>query len=501
MSFRFLPHLGTKLLAPAPQLNDFVPSYPVPPGQAGKPYRDGWDVRRAVDQGMNRSTWVYRCVQTIASNQSRLPIVMRANDRWNGDPIDHPLLDTLNFLTSPYESAPIWRKRLSMQVLLNRQGAMIEVIRSRMGQVLALYLLPAGYTWPIPDEKTFVSAFRVQMPGKAWYDIPAENVIWIREPHPTDPYAGLTPLEAAGLAVETDWYAKMYQRNFLMNDGRPGGLLRVAGDMSADDQEELRTRFQGPVGNGYQAAGRISVVEADDIDFTDLASNSRDAQYVESRSADKDEILEAFGVPESMLGNASAKTFSNAEAELTMFWRETMLNHLGLIAAGLDVLDPAPKLFVGFDLRQVAVLEEDQRKRRAYMLTEVAANAITADEYRMETGREPIGADKLYQPIMNVVVADSTAPSVGPAFDKNPDEWSPSLVQASIISRRFPELKAILAQLDEDTATLVVDAVAEEVDSKVAKIEDPEEDPDEMALRREGGKPDSGKAPAPPPGG
>lgn len=426
----FADSIGRKALPDAPTLNSDVPAYPVPPGQAGKPYRDGWDVRRAVDQGLNRSTWVYRCVGAISGNSAKLPMIMRQDNPISGPEINTPLTDLFNFKTSPYESALIWRKRLSQQVLLNRQGAMVEVIRSRFGEVLALYLLPAGYTWPIPNEKTFVSAFRVQFPGKSWYDVPAENVIWIREPHPTDPYAGLTPLEAAGLAVETEWYAKLYNRNFLLNDGRPGGILVVKGEMDDDDIQEVRRRFAGPSGWGVGAAGRIAVIEGDDgADFVDTATSPRDAQWLEGKQDAKQEILEAFGVPESVIGNASGRTYDNADAELEVFWRETMLPHLELIARALDDLDTDPRLYFGFDLSRVHVLDRDQRDRRTFTLSEKNANVITTDEYREETGREPLGqgAGKLYMPLANVEIADSA--SVTP-YNHEVSEYEPALRQA-----------------------------------------------------------------------
>lgn len=805
-----LPAVGRsrKALEPAPQLNAWVPAYPVPPGQAGRPYRDGWDVQRAVEQGMSRSVPLMRGIMAIANNQAKLPIVMREGNRWSGREVEHPLTVLFNAKTSMYETALNFRKRLSMQLLLNPQGAMIEVIRSRMGQVLALYLLPAGYTWPIPDEQVFVSAFRVQMPGKcllpgtgivtkrgvvpvedvqvgdqvvthlgrwrkvtdtsvrptedgemvvqlkgkgleaitltgdhkvwaarygyrqsrrfegvgwvpakemvarassghkphhamtvpkldaeahpvvrlldyvheskfqvseaggvlvsshrnttsvpaevklthqlgrllglylaegwtsgsrgpsemgwafhedetnlqaevvealsdifgvdakvserpgrcravlacsrlvanlfacgdartkrlpdwawggdrefmegllsgwvdgdghvrqrgeqsevsvstaseslawhmrliaiacgreayqasrerkspfggamstehvvswtegrrrpgmyrlddqsltapveqvepvdysgpvhdltveddhsfltvggmvhnSWFDVSAENVIWIREPHPTNPYSGITPLEPAGLAVETDWFARMYQRNFLVNDGRPGGILAVKGELEDDDAEELRTRIQGRVGNGYNAAGRIAVIEADDITYEDLAAVPRDAQYTESRESDKEEILGALGVPESIAyANSSEKTFNNADADIDVFWRETMLNHLGLIAAGLDELDPNPQMFLGYDLRQVKVLQKDEQERKEFALSEVNANVISADEYRDATGRDPVGASRLYQPVQLLPVANTAAPSVLP-YDHNPNMWDPATDEAT----------------------------------------------------------------------
>ena len=49
---------------------DIGPGAPVAqnPGYAGKPYRDSWDIERAYREGMQKVTWVSRCIDAIAGN-------------------------------------------------------------------------------------------------------------------------------------------------------------------------------------------------------------------------------------------------------------------------------------------------------------------------------------------------------------------------------------------------------------------------------------------------
>jgi DNA modification methylase len=75
-------------------------------------------------------------------------------------------------------------------------------------------------------------------------------------------------MESAGVAIEIENLAKLYNRNFLLNDGRPGGLLVLRGEIDDDDKEELRSRFRGNIGR----VGSTTVVSADDgVDFVDFA--------------------------------------------------------------------------------------------------------------------------------------------------------------------------------------------------------------------------------------
>ena len=54
------------------------------PGMVGKPYRDSWDIERAYREGMAKVTWVNRCIDAIAGNQARLPVMLRKDNSPDG---------------------------------------------------------------------------------------------------------------------------------------------------------------------------------------------------------------------------------------------------------------------------------------------------------------------------------------------------------------------------------------------------------------------------------
>lgn len=384
---RWIPELSFKTAAdPANALRRSTSSQYVFPGIA---YSDNWSVDRAIRDGFERSLWVFKSVDAIASNQARIPIVIRRGDEHEGDLVtDDPILRLLNRRPNKYETAAAFRYRLSAQLLLSKKGAFVEVVRDRMGRPAALYLLPPHRTNPIPDAENFVSGYQLTQADGVVEEIEPERVLWIKKPHPIDPYTGITPLEAAGLTVDTDFYARLYNRNFMQNDGRPGGLIGVKGQMLPDDAAELKRRFSG----GPAAAGRTTVIEADDISWVDTATTPRDAQYVESMGITKTDILLAFGVPESVIGNASGRTYDNADAEENIFWRVTMLPHLDLIAAGFDELTVGgwdDEDFVGFNTDGVDVLRREEKARHDKLMSEFQVGLITVNEYREGTGRDP----------------------------------------------------------------------------------------------------------------
>lgn len=369
-------------------------------GIAGKPYKDSWDIERAYREGMAKVTWVNRCVDAIAGNQARLPAMLRADNSPDGKIVknnkDNKILDILNTKANMGENSFVFRYRLSSQLLLSSRGAFIEKVRGRDGSIVALQLLPPQHTAPIPDPKTFVSGFEVDMRNGTKVTLKADDVIWIRKPHPLDPYLSLTPLESAGIAVEIENLSKIYNRNFLLNDGRPGGMIVIRGEIDDDDKDELRARFRGNINR----AGSITVVSSDEgVDYVDTGASPRDANYIQMRQITKEEILASFGVPESVIGNASGRTFSNAGEEHRVFWNETLLPHLELIARGLDELDD--EHYIDFDTSDVPILILYKQERDRYLLDEFQNGLISGNEYRNLTGRKKIDSDLMQAMLAN----------------------------------------------------------------------------------------------------
>jgi HK97 family phage portal protein len=372
------------------------------PSLAGQSYRDSWDIERAYREGMSKITWVNRCIDAIAGNQARLPIILRKDNSNTGEIVvgreakRSSILEILNTKANIGENSFIFRYRLSAQLLLGTRGAFIEKIRGRDGGIIALNLLPPQSTAPIPHPKTFVSGYEVIMPTGEKKFLKPEDVCWVRRPHPLDPYLSLTPLEASGVAIEIENLAKLYNRNYLLNDGRPGGLLVLRGEIDEDDKEELRSRFRGNLAK----AGHTTVISADDgVDFVDTSASPRDAAYIQMRQITKEEILSAFGVPESVIGNAAGRTFSNAGEEIRVFWMETMLPHLEPVARALDELDD--KYYLDFDTSEVPILMLYKQERDRYLLQEFQTGLISANEYRTGSSRKEVEADLADSLLMN----------------------------------------------------------------------------------------------------
>ncbi|WP_086682568.1 phage portal protein [Streptomyces pseudogriseolus] len=352
---------------------------------------DGWDIGRVVTEGYERVIWVYKAIDTMGKHAARLPLQVGRGLTEDGEfeevIDDHPLLRLLNGpKANPLESGAQLRRRLSAQVLLSKRGAFVEITRSNRGTITRLDLLPPDRVIPVPDDKgEYIKHFEFTTLYGHVRELEPERVRWIREPHPTDPFSGQTPLEAAGISIELDHLSRMYNVAFIKNDARPGGIVAVDTSSLTDaDMDRLEARFLP----GSEYAGHVSVVGAGQggMTYVDLATRPREMAYEHAAQNAKIEILGAFGVPESVTGNASGRTFDNAEQEEYGFWIHTELGHLSLIADAFagDLGDT--DLSIRYDTSTVQALELPRRKRRQEAREEFESGLISIDEYRRRAG-------------------------------------------------------------------------------------------------------------------
>ncbi|MFJ7054702.1 phage portal protein [Streptomyces albidoflavus] len=359
------------------------------PGRA-----DGWDLERVVVEGYERSIWTFKAVEAISKHASTLPIqIGRGGDEREFEETidDHPLLRLLNQRANPLETADVFKKRLSAQLLLSKKGVFVEKTFSRGGVLTRLDLLPPDRVEIVPDDENadYIKHFAFTTYRGQVRELTPKHVIWLRDPHPTDPFCGVTPLEAAGLSVDLDVKARTYNISFIDNDGRPGGIVGI--DLDGVDPQEVE-RLQRRLAPGAHNAGQLTLVGTGPggVTYVDTSARPREMAYETLSATAKNEILSAFGVPESVIGNASERTFSNADREEWNFWAHTELPHLNLLASAFDP-DLSDDWVIRFDTSRIQALEFPRRQAREEARSEFEAGLITIDEYRKIANRPAFG--------------------------------------------------------------------------------------------------------------
>lgn len=365
----------------------------------GLPYQDNWSTARAVREGYELNSLVFRCVDVICDTSLKYPYVLRDGDRDEGTPVpldqdDTRLTHVLNRMANPWESARIFRQRLYAQALLSKRGVYIEVLRTFSGAIGALTLIEPDLVEVVPTEDDPIAGFRVRTPSSsdgrpfdylprfspsADVDEQPASILWVRKPHPTQMWWGMTAIQAAGLSIDLDRYAKLYNRRFLQNDGRPGGLLSIKGRVTPETEQKLQAQFEG----GPESAGRTTVIAADAVSYADTSGSPRDTMWGDTIDRAKADVMGTFGVPQSIAWDASGQTWDNADADYARFLELKIKPFLDGIDDQLDALTGADDdRWLRHDLSKEWVLNRHQRAEEDRAAADLERGAISYDEYR-----------------------------------------------------------------------------------------------------------------------
>lgn len=202
---------------------------------------------------------------------------------------------------------------------------------------------------------------------------------------------------ALGLAISAENnLSKLHE-----NSGRPAGILSTEGTLTDEAIERLKAQW-ARVTSG-SGRGKTAVLD-NGMGFTAIGMTNVDAQALETRRFQVEEICRAFGVFPIMVGHSDkTATYASAESFFAAHNRRTQWRWQRLWSEKLDefVLDGAGPLFIKFDNREAQLANlKDQGEFFARALgSGGSVPFMTVNEVRELRGLGPIeGGDVLREP-------------------------------------------------------------------------------------------------------
>lgn len=346
-----------------------------------------WSPRDAVSltrTGFTGNPVGFRCVKLIAEAAAALPLV--AQDR-QARYDTHPILG-LMARPNPGQGRAEFFEALYGQIILSGNGY-VEAVGSG-GLPVELHVLrsdrmsvvPGADGWPVAYDYTVSGrSHRFDMTG------PADPICHLRSFHPQDDHYGLSPMQAAAVAVDVHNSASAWSKALLDNAARPSGAIVYRGvdgqGALAPDQyerlvEEIEAHHQGA-----RNAGRPMLLEGG-LDWKPMGFSPSDMEFQKTKEAAAREIALAFGVPPMLIGIPGEATYANYQEAHRAFFRLTVLPLATRVAAGLahwlsSHLGQAIELRPDLDQVPALAAERDAQWARvaeAAFLTEAEKRAI-----------------------------------------------------------------------------------------------------------------------------
>ena len=189
---------------------------------------------------------------------------------------------------------------------------------------------------------------------------------------------------AVGLAAATE----SSQARMHANGLRPSGVYSVEGTLSAEQQERLTAYLQKH--NTGDKLGKALVLDRS-AKWVGTASTAVDAQHVETRRLQVEEICRGYGVFPIMVGHSDkSATFASSEAFFAAHLKHTLAPWHQAWTQRIDemLLDGAGPLWCEFDVRYL--LAGSMRDRAQWARTMAEMGIYTRNELRDEEGRDPL---------------------------------------------------------------------------------------------------------------
>jgi len=266
----------------------------------------------SAEKAMTHSA-VYRCVFLIAGSISMIDLeILRRNadghvERDDGNSIWPLLTERPNPRMSP---SMMWRQVVS-DMLLNGNGIVwIERAGPYSSAVKAL--------WPIPWNRVGIRLDRIAGEAVQVYALSLDDgrvvaahqddVLHIPGSAQWQIFRAMSPLSAyamaAGVGISADAFAKAY----FDNSASPDGYLKFPQPLKGggDHAEEVRASWVKRFGGASRFAGPAILDQGGE--FVPLRINAADAQLLDSRKFQIEDVARIFGVPPHMVGALDKST-------------------------------------------------------------------------------------------------------------------------------------------------------------------------------------------------
>ena len=270
---------------------------------------------------------VYACVRILAESIAALPLhFYRYTDTGSKQKaIDHPLYWLLHDEPNPEMSSFTFRETLMTHLLL-WGNAYAQIIRNGRGEVIALYpLMPDRmtvdrdarghlyyeYARSDSDANTLGKKSSVILSPEDVFHIPGLGF---------DGLVGYSPIAMAKQAIGMGLACDEYGAAFYQNGAQPGGVLEHPNVVK--DPKRVRESWNA-IYQGSRNAHRIAVLE-EGMTYKPISISPEQAQFLETRKFQIDEIARIFRVPPHMIGDLEKSSFSNIEQQSLEFVKYTL---------------------------------------------------------------------------------------------------------------------------------------------------------------------------------
>lgn len=363
----------------------------------------------SINRALQIST-AWACIRLLSETVGTLPCMLYRREGEQGkipardNPLYGVLHDSPNFDLTAVE---YWERAVAD--LCTWGNHFSEIARGGSGQIVSLTPLEPAR---VEVERSLIDGriiYRYADPITHFREIAEDNIFHVRGFGTTDSdVLGLSPVSYArvslNIAMSTDEVAAATYKNGM----RASGVLSTEKTLSPEQRTQEREWISKMAG-GLRGAGGLIVLEAG-YTYQQLSMNPIDAQMLENRSFNVEDVCRWFRVPPYLVGHTEKSTSwgTGLEQQNIAFATYTLRPYLSRIESAIRkwLIRPAEQRLYVAEFNLEGLLRADSTGRAAFYNTALQNGWMSRDEVRAKENMGKIPGGDIYTAQSNLLPLD-----------------------------------------------------------------------------------------------
>ena len=386
-----------------------------------------WNTISSFSESKAMKLSAFYCgVNLISNSIAELPINVVKWDFDERRPLDHPLWRFLN--VSPDGKFTHFNafKSIIESVIIQGNGYMYIERDSRLN-VKALHLLNPDFVMPLLGEG-----------GKVVY-----NVAGMKEPIPAsdmlhffmhcdEMYNGISLLRYAYNCLQSATNADNTSDKFYTGGAGLNGILKAAATLTKDQKNEIRENWR----SAFQTGGGGVAVLPQGIDFQAVSVSPKDAELLESRAFNIEEIARFLNIPPAKLGVMKDVNYNSMSASQLWFLSDCLQPYTQMIVEEFNrkVFKPSEVGKYGIMFDFTSLFTTNQQEKGEYFRMLITNGIMSINEVRGQLGLPKLdteGSDSHFMQLSYQTIDNIASGKLIKGQDQGTDEQDPNTAKTS----------------------------------------------------------------------
>ena len=267
---------------------------------------------------------VFACVRNIAEDVAKLPLEIFERGEKDGRDIQTKITDGPSYRVASKNTSDgvtaftFWQTMYTNAMLWG--NGLAEIVRNSRGEVVQQHVIHPSRVRP-GRRKNGERFYRINLQDGTFIDMDAQDVLHIRG-FGDESWGWSITQAMAARTIGTSLAESAFSASFWNNGSFVGAVLQHPKTLSEEAQRRLRSGLQ-KVAGGARNAARVLVLE-EGMEYAPLTMPLRDAQFIEGKNLNIEDLARVFRVPLHKIGHLKQASKNNIEQQGKEYLDDTM---------------------------------------------------------------------------------------------------------------------------------------------------------------------------------